>query len=370
MQPIRVIHLLYSGMGGTGTYFMEFVRSDRHKAFENIAVFFGIEAPSDDYASFCDQHGIDHVTVPKRQGLDLRSYAKIYDILARYRPDAVFIHSATACPPVFLYAANRRCRTIFIEHSASAVKSRADWLASRLAQRFASNVIVFYEQQVRELVAKFGNAVQRHKITIIPKTVDVQLFTPRSTPNGETIAIGMQSRLQPAKDHATLLRAFASLLTHTYGNRLHLRIAGDGVTRPALEALARDLGISERITFTGTLNTSSLCRFLQELDVYVHASTGETVCYAIMEAQAAGLPIVAADVEGINNVIHNGVNGFLYKPGDDRALGKVIHMLIEDHSLRERYGRLSRALMEDLSSRSNMADAYYKILSNKSARNV
>jgi glycosyltransferase involved in cell wall biosynthesis len=99
------------------------------------------------------------------------------------------------------------------------------------------------------------------------------------------------------------------------------------------------------------------------LDVYVHASTGETVCYAIMEAQAAGLPIVASDVDGINNVIHDRVNGFLYPSGDFRALARVLEALINDRASRAEYGRISRTLMEDLARRSNMAEEYCRMLS-------
>jgi hypothetical protein len=88
-KPLRVLHLLYGGMGGLSSYLMEFVRSDRARRFENAVLYFGIEPPHDEYVKFCDDHGIPHACVMKRRGLDLISYARVVGILVRHRPDVV-----------------------------------------------------------------------------------------------------------------------------------------------------------------------------------------------------------------------------------------------------------------------------------------
>ncbi|MEX2140292.1 MAG: glycosyltransferase family 4 protein [Pirellulales bacterium] len=361
------MHLLYGGMGGLSSYLMEFVRSDQDRRFENSVLYFGIESPHDEYVKFCDDHGISHACVMKRRGLDLIGYSRVFGFLVRHRPDVVVVHSATVCPPVFLYGMLGRCRTVFIEHTASTVKTRADWYASRLAQRFADHVVVFYPQQLEELRARLGGAMRPHKITTIAKSVDVRHFRPRQAradvqPSPDDVVIGMQSRLNASRDHATLLRAFASLLREECGSRLQLRIAGDGPTRPGHESLARELGIENRVKFTGTLTRAALSDFLQGLDVYVHASSGETICYAIMEAQAAGLPIVASDVNGINNAIQHGVHGFLFRAGDVEELVGTVKRLVNDRSLREEFGRISRLLMEELARRTNVAEEFYRML--------
>ena len=361
-SSLRVLHVLYGGMGGLSSYFMEFVRSDSDRLFENSVLYFGIESPHQEYLEFCDRKGISHSCVMKHRGLDLRSYCRVISFLVRHRPDVVLIHSSTVCPPIFLYGILGRRRTVFVEHTAGAVKSRADWYASRLAQRFADHVVVFHRQQLEELRKALGRAVRPDKITIIPKSVDVQHFRPGPARADQDVVIGMQSRLNVSRDHSTLLRAFAALLQDTCGSRLQLRIAGDGPTRPGLEALARQLGIENRVAFTGTLNRTQLRDFLQGLDIYVHASAGETICYAIMEAQAAGLPIVATDVNGINNVIHHAANGFLFQPGNVRDLAHLLQHLVNDRALREQYGRVSRLLMEELESETNMANDFYRML--------
>lgn len=365
--PLRALHLLYGGMGGLSSYLMEFVRSDQDRLFENAVLYYGIESPHDEYVKFCQDNGIRHASVIKQRGLDLRSYSRVFSFLVRHRPDVVVVHSTTVCPPVFLYGMFRRCRTVFVEHTASAVKTRADWYSSRLAQRFADHVVLFYPEQLGELQARLGGAVRPHKITTIPKSVDVRHFRARQQRTDQSIVIGMQSRLNASRDHATLLRAVASLVKEESGSQLQLRIAGDGPTRPRYESLARELGIENRVTFTGTLNRAELSDFLQGLDVYVHASAGETVCYAIMEAQATGLPIVASDVNGINNAIRHGRNGFLFRAGDVDELAGILKRLVKDRSLREEYGRISRLLMEDLAFRTNMAEEFYKMLSGERA---
>jgi glycosyltransferase involved in cell wall biosynthesis len=353
---------MYGGMGGLSTYFMRFVETDHEGLFDNAVLYFGIEPPLGEYVNFCDCQNIRHFTVMKRQGLDLWSYLKVLAILFRHRPDVVLIHSTTVCPPVFFYSNLKRCRTVFIEHTAGPAKTRADWYASRLAQRFADHVVVFYDRQIKQLAEKLGGSIRCQKITTIPKSIDAEKFTRQTRQDRRGIVIGMQSRFAPARDHATLLRAFAALLANGSPCGLELRLAGDGSTRSQHEALARELGIADRVVFTGTLTQPQLSDFLRDLDIYVHSSTGETNCFSIMEAQAAGLPIVATDVEGINDVIQHGVDGFLFKLGDVRQLTAILSRLIGEQPLRAQYGQVSRRLIEDDSRRTNMAQEFYKML--------
>src|SRR5690606_18497805 len=120
------------------------------------------------------------------------------------------------------------------------------------------------------------------------------------------------------------------------GRDIKTVIAGDGETRSEIEALVRDQGLDEHVVMAGMLNQERLLDLLRSLDIYVHSTFGETMSNAIMQAQAVGLPVVATDVSGVNNVIRHRENGLLFALHDDRALAQHIIDLIENPSERLR----------------------------------
>ena len=145
--------------------------------------------------------------------------------------------------------------------------------------------------------------------------------------------IGMQSRIISIKDHITLLTAFAIVKQSEYssGKLLKLKIAGDGELKAELIELAIKLGINDDVIFTGMLQQADLIDFLQSLDLYIHASLGETMSTAMMQVMACGLPIIASDVDGINNMITKSVTGILVPPKNALLLAEAINDLKHTH---------------------------------------
>jgi glycosyltransferase involved in cell wall biosynthesis len=123
------------------------------------------------------------------------------------------------------------------------------------------------------------------------------------------VSIGMISRLDPIKDHKTLIRAFAKL-TEMVETNVVLKIVGDGVTRPECMRLCEELGIVDRVIFLG--NRSDIPEQLGTLDIFAFATTrDEGFGIVLIEALAAGVPIVASDVGACREVLENGNLGIL-----------------------------------------------------------
>jgi glycosyltransferase involved in cell wall biosynthesis len=139
------------------------------------------------------------------------------------------------------------------------------------------------------------------------------------------------------KDHITLLKAFSILKKSKKeaSQQLMLKIAGDGELKTELITIAEHLGISGDVVFTGMLNEEQLTAFLGSLDIYVHASLGETMSTAIMQAMACGLPIIASDVNGINNMITDKIDGILVPAKNEQLLATALSILINDPLLRK-----------------------------------
>jgi glycosyltransferase involved in cell wall biosynthesis len=145
---------------------------------------------------------------------------------------------------------------------------------------------------------------------------------------------GTVGRLVPVKDHATLFSAVASV------PGLHLAILGDGELRATLEALARELGISDRTHFVGWW--TDLPSALADLDVVVLSSRNEGTPVALIEALAASRPVVATDVGGVRHVVQDGETGRLCGPGDAAGLARLLQQVIAEPEASRRMAEAGR----------------------------
>ena len=151
--------------------------------------------------------------------------------------------------------------------------------------------------------------------------------------------VGTVSRVSPEKGHKYLLQAAASLLK-TFRN-LHILIVGTGPARPELERLAQRLGVANRVTFTGFYD--SVPNALQAMDVMVQPSIlEEGFPTSVLEAQAAGVPVIASDIGGTSETLNVPETGLLAAPRNPDSLADALERVLSDGSLREEMGRAAR----------------------------
>ena len=150
-----------------------------------------------------------------------------------------------------------------------------------------------------------------------------------------SVVVGIAARLNPVKDMSTLIRGFAE--GHKSCPRLRLVIAGDGEERQKLEDLAKELGVEKEVTFAGWIS-GGMDRFYSALDVNALTSLSETFPYALTEGARFHLATVATAVGGIPYLIDQGVNGYLFTPGDWQTLGRFLAALGNGDALRREMG--------------------------------
>ena len=151
----------------------------------------------------------------------------------------------------------------------------------------------------------------------------------------DSVVVGIAARLNPVKDMSTLVRGFAAAYKEC--PRLRLVIAGDGEEKEKLTALAAELGVAKQVTFAGWIS-GGMDRFYAALDVNALTSLSETFPYALTEGARFHLATVATAVGGIPCLIDQGVNGYLFTPGDCQELGPRLAELGRDDALRRQLG--------------------------------
>ena len=121
-----------------------------------------------------------------------------------------------------------------------------------------------------------------------------------------------------------------------------LVVCGDGSQRHLLESTAIKLGIRDRTQFVGRLARTDIPKYFAAADLFVHASRIESAGYVLLEAMAAGLPVVCTDAGGPAEYVKNGVAGFLVPVADPVAMAEKILLLLQNVELREKFGRQAR----------------------------
>lgn len=200
------------------------------------------------------------------------------------------------------------------------------WLnkfATRLLYRRADAAIAV-AQSVKKSLCE-GNYIAQDRIHFIANPADLptNAASPKSKhkANKTIVACG---RLEHQKDYPTMLRAFAQLLLHS---EAHLHIFGEGSLRTELEGLAKQLGVQNNVTFAGfSLDVRS---YMREADALVHTARFEGMSNVILEALAAGCPIVATDCPGgVAEALDNGRYGTLVPVGDATAIAQALEQVL------------------------------------------
>lgn len=361
-NPIRrVVHVLYSGLGGHGAVMFGMLDAGFFAEAEHLVLLTGVEPPLQDYVARLEQRNIAWKYVPKEPG---RNYVAYYRALRWAifggEPDLVFVHGLATTPSVVW---NRSKAVVLLrETEPQSTKSIKDWGSLALAHANVDAVVHLTEDAVQTAAAKLRLLHRPGKVHIIANGLDIDEFSPApggpdSLLQGPVIRLGMVARIQPTKDHMTLVQAFGRLCAARPALDLRLEIAGDGATRPALEAEIARLGVQERVTLHGTLGSEDVRDLLRGLDIYVHATFGETMSNSIMQAMAVGLPVIASAVSGVTNMVSPEV-GILYPSGDAQALQAAIERLLDNPEEACRLAVASRAQALERYDARKTAQAY------------
>jgi glycosyltransferase involved in cell wall biosynthesis len=166
------------------------------------------------------------------------------------------------------------------------------------------------------------------RVHAIPNGVEIPDDEEQRSRNGVVRFVSM-GRLETEKAVDQTIRAFGGLPADAPAR---LTVLGDGPCRPELEALSRRLGQERRIVFTGAVG--DVMPYLNEADVYVSTSVSEGMSNALLEAMSNGVMPVVSQVSGVDELVEEGVTGFLFPPGDETAvanrLEKSLAMTVEE----------------------------------------
>jgi len=210
----------------------------------------------------------------------------------------------------------------------------------------------------RSKVLRLPNSIDLSRVETSKSKIDARM---RFGFRESDFIIGTVGRLEEQKGHIFLLKAFHNLRRRTDGRRLKLLIVGDGRLRSYLQEVSKHLGISEAVCFSGSIE--NLGEIYRAMDLFALPSLWEGLSLAMLEAMAAGLPVVVTEVGGARDVLGESQYGLLVPPGDPSALEISIGKFIDapDYAfLMANAGRERVRLNYDVASLAGQIECLYR----------
>ena len=329
-KQASVVHICYGGEGGQLAAVRILVHEFKARGLPTDVVALGFAESLKGQANEWSHPRSLNLVKIKRQG-DFGSMLSVISAIRRIKPRVIFCHSHrhALAGVVGQILAGRLPTLVVVEHQSTHLRSKKDNFLSGAAIAVSRGVVLLSRQyQETYPLRRFQKALRRPTF-IIPngvlvrrkfRVVEREPLSQFSHPK----RVGMASRLVPSKQHDVLLRALKALRTSETCSDVRLIIAGEGPTAKALESLVEDLEVSDIVDFLGHVPTDEMQTFFENLDVYAHGTLGEGLSIALLEAAAAGTPIVVSDVPGVRDFFVHDRTALLVPPSDPAAMAESI----------------------------------------------
>lgn len=335
--PARVVFLLEDlEFGGTQRQALELARRLDRSRFE---VELWVLRAGDDLASVARDYDLPVVWLARSGWVGPQSLLSLGARLRAHTPDLLML--LTVIPNIWGRLWGRLARVPVIvgncRGGAAPWRQHERWLWPCADHLLCNSALI-----KDFLVSRYRLPSQR--ITVAWNGVDTEFFQPNPNghPPGPPVLLSV-ARLVPDKDHDTLLKAFARLSPRHPEAQLWL--VGNGPRRPILEQQVQNLGLSARVKFLPV--QQDLRPLYQQADLFVLSSRAEALPNVILEAMAAGLPVVATRVGGVPEAVMPEATGLLVASGDDAGLAAALGRLLDDPEERRALGRQARQRVLD-----------------------
>ncbi len=326
-------------VGGVALNVLQTVHAlQQHQNIEVILVHGKVGVQEGDMQYLAENLGVKTIVLPSlgrelSPKHDLNTLWQLYRLMRQHRPDVVHTHTAKAGFvgrwAAFFARIPIRLHTFHghVFHGYFSPRKTQIFLwMERLSAKISTRIITLSEV-LRDELSEIYRVAPKNKIVVIPLGLDLQSFTQPQTRNLREVwkispdapLIAVVGRLVPIKNHDLFLDA--AKLTHQANPRIRFLIVGDGESRPHIEQKIRELGLQEVVTLTGWVQEMA-CVY-RAVNLVTITSDNEGTPVSLIEAIAAGVPVVSTDVGGVRDLFQTDLSKQLVPPNDPAALSRA-----------------------------------------------
>ena len=353
MKKIKILHVITSlGLGGAEKLLLSYLKNLDKKKY-SFYVCCLRDKPDD--LSFEISEYAQIINLKMKNKFNPAVIFHLLNVIKKIQPE--IIHTHLFQPRIYTTFAHLLYRRgVLITHKHSIVNPRKHhiFMLLEMVTILFNNKVIAISESVKKSLNKY-EFIPKSKIFVLTNSIDCkkfnEAFKQRAYPIDKSIVIGTVGRIERVKGIKYLLLAMKIILRQ-YSNA-RLEIVGDGSELNELKLLAEKLGISNSVIFFGKL--AHPIPNYSRMDIFVLPSLLEGFGIVLLEAMAAGIPVIATNVHGIKEVVIDGKSGILIPPKNPEAIAKSVLRIIEDP-------RLSKDLVEEGFKRARLFDIQEHLL--------
>lgn len=344
MSKVKVVNVITDiNIGGAGKVLQNYLSHYNKEKFE-ISVVLPAGSPLE---SNLNGYGATIIPFEKLIGksMDIKSILPMRKLLMGLKPDIVHTHASLSARIATRLTGN--CKIVYTRHcaypSSGFMKSGVGRLIGRATANLFSDRVIAISEAVKDNLTETGVPESMIKVmmngveamTDLKDSEKEKIRNKYSIDSDEKVA-GMIGRLEPVKGHEFFIKAAKKCIEK--GIKIKFIIAGSGGIENNLKALSKNLGISDKVIFTGFLN--DVAPVVNIMDVFINASYGtEASSIAMLEAMSLGKPVIATNYGGNPYQVQNGKTGLLVPIKDEAALSDAIIQLLADEQTYMRFSK-------------------------------
>jgi len=357
-DSLHIVHLVYRfDTGGLENGVVNLINTLDTECYTHSIV--TLKGHNPDFAARILTNNVQLYDLAKRSGNDLGIFLRFNALLKQLKPD--ILHSRnTATLELQLVGWWRRVKLrIHGEHGWDVNDMHGQNLTYRRLRRLLKPFIHQYialSKEANDYLLNIIN-VNPKRVNHICNGVDKEKFSPRTVLLKQRFVIGCVGRLEEVKNHVLLAQAFSLVWQQTEGKvDIQLQIIGDGSCRSKIETVLADGQCAQASWLAG--NRNDVADLMTKFDVFVLPSLAEGISNTILEAMACGLPVIATNVGGNGELVHQKVSGYLVSVSEPEDMAQCILTYINQPELKTQHGQNGRLLVEQKFSIQAMTCAY------------
>jgi glycosyltransferase involved in cell wall biosynthesis len=363
----NVLHLTFDmHIGGTEQVISNLVQATDQAQFNTSILC--IESPIGPFGEMLIARGVKIEAIPRKSGFDFGLVLKIRKCLRDNEIDILHCHQYTPWAYGLLASLASHVRVIFTEHGRF-YPDRSSW-----KRRFVNPLLVRYTDAITAISRATKQAlteyeyIPQNRIEVVyngiqplsPDTKGTEKLRSELGIDRSTQILGTISRLDPIKNHRLLFNAYSELVK-THPDTV-LVIVGDGPIRHELESQVTELGISQRVIFTGFQPEPA--NYLKMFDIFLLPSLSEGTAITLLEAMSLSKPSIVTNVGGNPEIIRQMENGLVVPTDQVDSLVEACRQLLDDESKQHDMGQAAKALFDQEFTVKQMTEKYQSIYLN------
>ena len=367
MLKKNILHILHSEMGGTADVAFSILQNKK-KLFKEEILFSG-PSLNKNYVQFLNKKKITFTYIKHYRFLNIYTIIKTIFFLLKKKNNIIFIHNYQIFSALF-FKLFFNVKLIYIDHKAQNLKNFRDHLSIFLMKFYASKLIFVSKKNFLLYKKKF--TIHKKKFFYIANPVNTNFYinkVKKKSPNkNKYFFIGMASRINTLKLHSLILKV---LLNKKIINlKIICLFAGEGPSLNLLQKFVNKHKLSKKVKFVGNLDKSQLKNWYKKLDLYVQATKGEGMSINVLQALSMGVPVIASNVAGNNEVIQSSkFLGKLFTNDSKDLLNKILYFYYLDKKYYKKYTLAQRMYVKTHHDENLIKSKYLNIINSIKVNN-